>query len=79
VQRTGGSEGFVRANILLSDGTATYLEDYNTRSVAVNFANGETLPSQFLMMRSPKAAKPSTSHSPIPKVGRLWERKRRRY
>ncbi|MHC5916452.1 MAG: Calx-beta domain-containing protein, partial [Nostoc sp.] len=42
VQRTGGSEGFVRANVLLSNGTATYPDDYNTVSVAVNFANGET-------------------------------------
>ncbi|WP_218653149.1 ELWxxDGT repeat protein [Nostoc sp. TCL26-01] len=42
VQRTGGSEGFVRANVSLSNGTATYPADYNTTSVAVNFANGET-------------------------------------
>ncbi|MBD2281359.1 CARDB domain-containing protein, partial [Aphanizomenon flos-aquae] len=42
VQRTGGSEGLVLANILLSNGTATYPDDYNVLFVAVNFANGET-------------------------------------
>ncbi|MFK0734772.1 MAG: beta strand repeat-containing protein [Gloeotrichia echinulata HAB0833] len=42
VQRTGGSEGFVRANVILSNGTATYPTDYNTISIPVNFANEQT-------------------------------------
>jgi ELWxxDGT repeat protein len=42
VQRTGGSEGFVRANVLLSNGSATFPDDYNGVSIPVNFANGET-------------------------------------
>ena len=42
IQRTGGSEGTVSANISLSNGTATYPSDYSTTSVNVLFANGET-------------------------------------
>jgi ELWxxDGT repeat protein len=42
VQRTNGSEGFVRANIVLTNGTATYPTDYSVVSIPVDFANGET-------------------------------------
>jgi ELWxxDGT repeat protein len=42
VQRTGGSEGYVNASILLSNGTATSPTDYNPTILIVNFANGET-------------------------------------
>ena len=42
IERTGGSEGAVSANIALSNGTATYPNDYSSTSVNVLFANGET-------------------------------------
>jgi RHS repeat-associated protein len=42
VQRTGGSEGTVSANITLTNGTAIYPNDYGTTFVNVVFANGET-------------------------------------
>jgi ELWxxDGT repeat protein len=42
VQRTNGSEGFIRANIILGDGTATAPGDYNAAPLVVEFANGET-------------------------------------
>ncbi|MFM6153245.1 MAG: Calx-beta domain-containing protein, partial [Sphaerospermopsis kisseleviana] len=42
IQRTNGAEGFVSANISLSNGTATYPDDYNGTSISVLFANGET-------------------------------------
>ncbi|MEA5536849.1 Calx-beta domain-containing protein, partial [Crocosphaera sp. XPORK-15E] len=42
VQRTNGNEGVVSANILLSDGTATYPDDYSTTALTVVFGSGET-------------------------------------
>jgi Ca2+-binding RTX toxin-like protein len=42
VIRTGGSDGSVGATITLANGSATESEDYNSNSIAVNFANGET-------------------------------------
>jgi ELWxxDGT repeat protein len=42
VQRTGGSDGAVQASIYLTNGTATYPQDYSATAVTVSFAGGET-------------------------------------
>ncbi|MCZ8222733.1 MAG: hypothetical protein O9324_01905, partial [Microcystis sp. LE19-84.1B] len=42
LQRTNGSEGTVSVNVLLSNGTAVFPDDYNSLAVPVVFAPGET-------------------------------------
>ena len=42
INRSGGSDGEVSATILYSSGTATFPDDYNSTSIAVIFAAGET-------------------------------------
>ncbi|MFN5513449.1 MAG: Calx-beta domain-containing protein [Cyanobacteriota bacterium] len=41
IQRANGSEGTVSVNVLLSDGTAVYPNDYNSLAVPVVFGPGE--------------------------------------
>jgi uncharacterized delta-60 repeat protein len=42
IDRTGGSDGEVSANLLFSDGTAIGGSDYTQTPITVTFANGET-------------------------------------
>jgi hypothetical protein len=42
INRTGGSDGAISAQILLTNGTATSGSDYVATPITVNFANGET-------------------------------------
>ncbi len=42
LQRTNGSEGTVTVNVLLSNGTAVFPDDYNSLAFPVVFAPGET-------------------------------------
>ncbi|NCS55056.1 MAG: hypothetical protein GPJ23_23575 [Microcystis aeruginosa G13-05] len=42
VQRTNGNEGTVSVNVLLSDGTAVFPNDYNSLAIPVVFGPGET-------------------------------------
>ncbi|WP_287630137.1 MULTISPECIES: Calx-beta domain-containing protein [unclassified Microcystis] len=42
LQRTNGSEGTVSVNVLLSNGTAVFPDDYNSLAVPVVFGPGET-------------------------------------
>ena len=42
INRTGGSDGEISAQILLTNGTATSGSDYVATPITVNFANGET-------------------------------------
>jgi len=43
VTRTGGSAGAVSATIILNNGSATAPEDYDSNSITVNFAGGDSI------------------------------------